>query len=339
MNAPAPAAPHIDADRWRLAWGLEACAREMSFGPQRRQLWRLSRRLLSGEALTDLLGPRSRVSPELKEMLASGLECGRLPQVLEEYVRTTREVRSIWRALWISLLYPALVAGVAALILGGFLALTVPTMRNIFEGFGVQLPGVTVLVLNLAELLFEYWPLLIAASALSAGCVVLILCDAWFPGRTLVTRLLQRLPVIGTAWRSAAAVEFCSRLSVLIEARMTLPRALQTLSRSLRDAPLRGISAGLARRLENGETVETLAVGVPGMLHTLAGAFRWAHDPDGFADGLRALATVFAAQARVRVDQIAFLVAPLSFVLVGLGGGILVLSYFLPLIKLLNDLM
>lgn len=325
----------LSAAQLPLAAGLRACAEEMSYGWQRRQFLRLSRQLEAGIPWQQVLQQAHGAAQGLAEILTAGMESGRITSVLEEYLRTQREVSSLWRTLMVGLLYPVFLLGLAGVVFSGFLVLTVPRMKTMFMDFGIELPGMTLLILGISDLLLVSWPFLLG---LLAAVALAIAFERYLPFRSLRIRLLQRLPLIGRVWRYAAAAEFCTRLSVLVEARMPLPKAMAVLAHSLRDPPLRQVSLRLARRLEEGETGESLALGVPGVLPELAGVFRWAHDAELFADGLRSQAVVFESQARIHADQFGFVVAPAISVIVGTGVMMTVVAMFTPLIRLLNAL-
>jgi general secretion pathway protein F len=317
-----------------LAIGLRLCAEELDRGEDRRRFRQLARQLEDGEPL-DVLANSPADSRGFAALVQAGAQSGRLGHVLEEYCRSTREIRRLWRTLFVSLLYPGLILLIAATVMSLFLILTVPQMRNIYGDFGVELPWLTRFVIWLGEALLAIWPLLFVMLLL---CAILVVFGAVLPGRRIRQRLFRILPLIGSAYRNASAAEFCSRLSVLIDARLPLPMALKLVATSLHDQVLGAVCARTAHRLEEGIPPRELALGIRGMPPTLAGSFRWADDGEMYANGLRSLGEVFAVQSRIRAEQFGFFVAPLTFGAIGFMACLLVLSYFTPLVKLLNTL-
>jgi type II secretory pathway component PulF len=318
-----------------IALGLRTCAEEIGAGADRRQFLRLARRLEDGQPLDSQVDKGSPRSRGFATLIRTGAQSGRLGHVLEEYCRSTREIRGLWRSLFISLLYPVAILFTGAVVFSLFLMLTMPRMRDMFSDFGIELPWFTVVVIQLGQLLWTIWPVLVFLFALWP---ILLLFGPVLPGRKSRQRLFRILPLIGSISRNAAAAEYCSRLSVLVEAKLPLPDAMRLVGISLRDQVLGGVCDRIARRLDEGIPPHEFARGVAGMPPALAGSFRWADDGDVFASGLRSLGEVFAVQARIRADQFGFLVAPFAFAAVGGLGGLVVLSYFTPLVKLLNDL-
>jgi type II secretory pathway component PulF len=321
--------------RLPLADGLRAAAEDAVSFRDRAAFRRLAERLDRGEPLEKALGRNGAMPGDLRELVREGVASGRLAPVLEEYLRSSRDARALWRSFYAGLLYPAVMISLALLVLLLFLWLTVPQFKAIFADFGVELPAITMLTITLADnILFGWLLLLMLVLAIPAGLVL----HRVIPGQAFRCRLIQAIPVIGKARRMAASAEFCSRLAVLIDCRVPLERAMRILSENLRDAHLREVADRLGRRLEQGADPADFANGVPGMMPMLSSAFRWSRDPELFADGLRSLSELFGAQARVRAGQVAFLVEPFAIVAIVMAAVFVLSAIFAPLIKLLNEL-
>ncbi len=330
---------HTDAPdstaRLSIVTGLRACAMETSSSQERRALFRLADQLQKGDSIEDVLDNDRFVSPYLREMVRAGIKHGKMGRVLEEYLSSSQESRSIWAELYASLAYPIIILTLTFFIMNGLLVVLVPGFKSIFMDFGVELPGITMLLISLSDILFEFWWIILFALA----CIpVLWLAHLHAPGRAVRDRLIQRIPIIGTALKMAASAEFCSRLALLVECQIPLHEAMYCLSKSLRDANLSEVSESLSYKLEKGNDVREISRGVPNMLPALSSLFRWARDPELFAEGLRASSQMFAAQARVRAEQFSVFVEPLTVIIIATGAGFVVTALFMPLIRLLNEL-
>ena len=136
----------------------------------------------------------------------------------------------------------------------------------------------------------------------------------------------------------AASSEFCSRMAVLIDCRLPLHEALSVTAATLRDPYLAEMTQRLARRAENGESVDSLAQSSPALHHQLANSFRWAKSSEAYADVLRSLAIIFGAQSRSVTSMIAMLMEPFAIAGIGVAVGLIVGALFAPMIQLLNEL-
>ncbi|SFI09760.1 type II secretion system F family protein [Planctomicrobium piriforme] len=315
--------------------GIRSAAEEMPWGQERTDLLQIAERLQHGSAPLHTATKMSARRTALAATLQSALESGRFAQVMEEYLRTSRNLRRLRWSFWLSLIYPFAMLILATIVLAVFLLLVSQQMKNILIGFGVELPALTVFMITVSDFLGAYW---VAGLCLLAGLAALPFCLHWLPGKEFRTRVLRSIPLVGSASKNAAAAEFCARLAVLIDARLPLPRALEMLSMSLRDALMRTASRHMAERVNAGTDAAIAAEEEQDLPPQLVSPFRWTQSPDAFADGLRVQSELFATQARLRADQLRFFIEPLTFLVVGCAGGLVIISFFMPLIKLLNDL-
>lgn len=314
-----------------LAAGLRACAEESTSFRDARDLRRLARLVEQGGSLDELVKTSPRRSRMLWTLVAAGASLGRLPQLLESYLVVTRRNRAVWRRFWLSLLYPVLVlwAGVSLLLLA--LLLVVPIFRDMFVDFAIELPLLTIGVIRLSDHLWATWPVYAAGSLTLAA---LAAASPWLP----VLAWWEWLPFVGAASKRAGAAEFCGLLSVLVDADAPLHSAVRHISSGLRNSRLGRSTRLLAQRLEQGTPPQEAADSVPGLPMEIKNAFRWAADRDQFTAVLRESARVLSAQARVSVLQMTFFVEPVCIVLLGTVAGLVMISLFLPLYKLLNYL-
>lgn len=318
-----------------LAIGLAACAEETSSRQDAQALRKLAQALSQGDSIESALNDGRTGSLYLRNLVQAGISTGNLPAILDEYIRSSQFSRLAWRNYLIALLYPLCLVGIAGVILAGFLVLIIPGFKEIFSDFGVELPAITLMLVHLSDVFVQLWPVAIVGAIV---IVLLFLFHRWLPFAALRTRIFYHVPLIGNAVQMAGAAEFCSRLAVLMECEIPLPEAMRALAPTLRDPHLKEVSSKLSHRFETGFTTEDVAEYGYGLGTQVAGLFRWGHRPQLFADGLRSSAEMFAAQVKVRLTQFGLITEPLAIIFVVLGAGFVVVSLFMPLIKLLNEL-
>lgn len=318
-----------------IAIGLRAAAEETSARNDRRGLLKLARAIESGGLHDPELIELSGQNDDLRAIVRAGIQSGRLPHLLEEYLTTNRQTRSLWQGFYLSLVYPFTLMAISAGVLAFFVIWTVPMFKGLFTDFGIQLPWLTLALIALSDFLVAFWlPGVLVFLALG----ILFFFRHALPFARWQSQLFQALPWVGTSQRMVACSEFCSRLAVLVECRLPLDEAMQIVSRSVHDAYYQHLAGQMARRIEAGESTSDLANFTPGIPQPLAHAFHWARDPKTFADGLRSLAMVFASQARLSSSQLIVIAEPIAIISVGVLSGTIVFAMFLPLVKLLNEL-
>ncbi|MEW4488588.1 type II secretion system F family protein [Thalassoglobus sp. JC818] len=327
--------PRKSLSPYSISVGLRAVAEEMPASSDRRALVRLSDRIRSGKSLDDLLEDNRDLPRDLAAVVSAGVQTGKLPQLLEEYLTCHQSLTSVWRSFYASLLYPFSMLLVSMILMLVFFGVVIPDFDAIFSDFGLELPGLTVMILGFAGFVSAFWPLL-AIGVILLGLFVVL--RKYLPFKALRAKVFHSLPLIGKAQEMAASSEFCSRMSILVDCRLPLEEALRVTSLSLKDQYLAKIARRLAKRVESGETCDELARTTTGIHHSLANSFRWAKDPETYSDGLKSLASVFASQSRGLTNQIAIIIEPLTIFGIGTFVGITVIALFMPLIRLLSDL-
>jgi len=320
-----------------LAPGLRALAEEVPSRRVRRALHALSERLEGGESLDTVLAQSpGLVPPPLRALLAAAVGSGNLGLLLDRYLILSRVNRDLKRRQWLSLAYPALLILASLGVVSFFLAWIIPDFGRIFEGFDVELPYMTVILLNVSRFLHEHGlsiglGMLLVGLLLFAGVPLLV-------GRGNLRRMVHVVPILGSMLQFSGLAGFCHFLALLLDGRVRLPDALRLSGAACGDASLNQQAAELARGVEEGLSLVDATFGLPSFPQSLMHVFRWQTRGDAFADILRANAEVYEARARTQSGMLAGIIEP--FVLVGVAvivGGT-VIALFMPLIKLLNDL-
>src|SRR5262245_47054587 len=177
-----------------LEGGLAAIAEEFPWGRMRSALRRVVGHLEHGADLESALSA-SGAPAYLAALVRSGKRSGRTAEILENYIAGSRSVSDMRQTLWMALAYP-LVLVVLTVPLGLFLIFRlIPQFASIFEGFQMQLPGVTWFVITVSEFLAARGGaiLLVLAGAFVAFCLIMRVAM----GPAGMRRLVTVVPVIG----------------------------------------------------------------------------------------------------------------------------------------------
>jgi type II secretory pathway component PulF len=321
-----------------LESGLRALAEEAPSWRLRRLLKRMSDELSSGRSAEEVLGKASRGLPAyLSGLIRAGLEAGQLGSFLEEYLVTWRERRVARMGLWLALVYPLALSIVVTLACGLLVTWIIPQFRAIFEMFGIALPSVTLAVLALGQVLSAGWVLPVVFGLLLLPLVLFPLLRL-LPGHAWRTRVMQRIPVIGTAVQMGAMSEFCSLLGLLISGRLPLAEALRLTAGTIDDANLGEGSRHLARHVECGGSLVDGVRGLPHFPRELESVFRWEARGTAFGELLRQAGVTFRYRSQMQAGLAAPILQPLLFLLLGLALGITVVALFAPLLMLMGAL-
>jgi len=324
--------------RLPLAPALMAMAEETYSPRTRRGLRRVAARLERGETLPQALESVDlRMSAALRLLSQQGTHFGRFDEVLHWTVEQTRRSSELRRQLWLALAYPFLLLSVAAVI-GAFLFLiVVPMFGKIFEDFGTELPVITRGVVMLARFGVDYWYMCLLVAVVLAAAVTFCSLFLWQGHWLMAQRWSGSIPLIGPLFRLAALSEFCHLLGVFVSSEMPLATSVLVAGESSEDEWLKQATRQLALDIDRGITAEQAAL-TCGFPASLVQVLRETSSSHNLADALHGLAEVYSARTEVNSRLTSTIIEPFVMVVVVVGLGVVVVSLFMPLIKLLNDL-
>lgn len=324
-----------------LSVGLRTLAEETARSSQERSrtLQSMSDRIDAGESLDTVMADASRSLPDwLAQMLHSGTESQTLTQSVQHYVRFTRLRNSLRGSAIAALAYPLILIVVSLAIFLGLFGWVVPQFTVILDDFGVELPGVTVLLVAIGRIcgvLLSHLGYVVVGLLFAVAAVVTLRMIA---GPATARRLLYEVPLIGRAVKLTALCEFCHLLAMLIENRVPMPRALSLVSSAMSDPCLSQCAADAARLVEQGESLSEIRARVPHMPVELLRIPGFDQPDESLPEALRTSSEIFAVQCTVSTRAMAGAATPVVIVVVGGLTVVTVVGLFMPLIKLLNDL-
>ena len=313
-----------------LEGALRRLCQEMRAGSLRTELQALEADLAKGTPMADALKPRRL--PELyKRMILVGVKSGNLPGALTMLSDYFQRQNSIWMRLKSMMVYPLIVMFVAFLISAmlAFIWTCVigPSMKDMFSGMGVRLPGATLFAFATLQAIWVF-PVVLGALFLLMTSIVFL------PG--LRGKFLWRLP----AFKEATVSRIAAALTLLLKNGVNLPDAV-----------------GLAGQLENSVAAagdlrrwrENLAAGTAKFSEVAAGnrmippLFVWvvAGAGEDLAAGFNRAAEIYHSRAIYRTEVALYSVLPVASLFLGaivLSQAFLVISMFLPFIAMITGL-
>lgn len=326
-----------------LEGAMRALAEEAGRGRTGRQLRNVCSRMESGEALGEILSDE-RLSRKLQcaPLLRLGLSPGPLAQILIHMVSTSRQSRLL-RAQGAAQIAWMLTLITTCVFLSLFLALyCVPQLHKMFEDFGVEVPGLTRVVLGFFGIIRSIFTpnLLNLGIVLVLSVVIIVGLVVYFmvvppPVRR---RVLVGIPFFGTLYRLTALSDLSLILAALVEQKIPLPEAVSAGGESCGDADLSESCRQAARELVRGTDILDAVRQVPHISAELNQLLRWASMGPGGASLLRGASKQFLSRARILTVVVPSLLEPWLFL--GTGGFcfVSIVALMLPMFKLLNDL-
>lgn len=259
---------------------------------------------------------------------------------IAELVPQVAGMRLVRHQIASRLLAPLLISGLLFCGLYVFSLIVLPSFGQIFEDFGVEMPWMT------AQLLSFGWVLQLMGVAglfaFAAAVAVVLSAMYLFVTRDSFQSYVQGIPFLGTAVRWAMQARVARVLSVLIRNHADVQNAIRiaTASSGVSDVERAGIrlSEALARPEDQWNPGRSLA-GLPLSLTIRLTDSRCTEETR--QETSQVFSGVAAALEAACSGQGAFIGLFVEMFVISFSGmllGLIVISLFMPLIKLLNDL-
>ena len=290
-----------------------------------------------GSSLADAMKKHPKVFDDLfTNMIAAGEAGGildtilkRLAQYIEKSVKLKSQVKS-------ALVYPAAVISIAALVVGVILWKVIPTFASLFAGLGAQLPLPTRIVIGLSNWLVRLLiPMVIGGIA---GGYFLMRYYETHRGRRVIDRLTLRMPIIGMILRKIAVARFCRTLSTLISSGVPILDGLEITARTSGNAIVEDAIMETRKSVEGGQSLaaplKQTDVFPPMVVQMIS-----VGEQTGALDTmLSKIADFYEDEVDTAVANLMVLMEPVLILFLGTVVGGIVISMYLPIFSLINQL-
>ncbi|MFN9039686.1 MAG: type II secretion system F family protein, partial [Planctomyces sp.] len=114
-----------------------------------------------GNTLSEAMAKQPKAFDNLYvNMVKAGEAGGALEVILQRLAEFKEKAQSLKRKIVGAMIYPAAVITVAVAIVSFIMIWIIPKFKEIFLGFGVELPGVTVFLIDISDWMLNYWYML-----------------------------------------------------------------------------------------------------------------------------------------------------------------------------------
>jgi type IV pilus assembly protein PilC len=291
----------------------------------------------AGAALADAMQKRPYAFDALYTNMVAAGEAGgildtilkRLSVFIEKQAKLISQVRS-------AMIYPAAVLTIAAVVVIVILVKVIPTFTVLFEGLNAELPFATRAVIWMSKKTIIALPFIVGA--VLGGAYLFRRYYQTTNGRLRVDATLLRMPLIGKIFRKVAVARFCRTLSTLLSSGVPILDGLDITAKTSGNAVIEGAIKQVRSRIERGETIAAplRASGVfPPMVSQMIGA----GESTGALDAMLAkIADFYEDEVDIAVAGLLTILEPALICVLGVIVGGIVISMYLPLFELINQL-
>ena len=285
-----------------------------------------------GMSLSDAFAKSGHFPPLYVTSLLAGERSGALESVLERYVNYQKLALAIRKKLLVSLIYPAVLVVLVAVLVVFLVTYVVPEFSQLYETMDAALPGSTQLLVALGQASRDHAvPLAGGFAALAGGGLWLLRSEA---ARSSIERLILRTPVIGKLWIRYQVAQLSRLLSTLLAGGIPLVRALETSSESMSSGLLRSTLSTVRDRVKEGQPLASSMLET-GIFPSLAiEMVRVGESTGSLSQMLTSVAQFFDEEVETKTAALLNLVEPAIMIFMGIFVAFVLISLYLPIFSL-----
>jgi general secretion pathway protein F len=213
----------------------------------------------SGGTLSDALEEQHVFTNMYTNMVRAGEMGGTLEITLVRLADYMSRAKELKDSVVSAMIYPIILFLLAGASLFVLLGKVVPSFKPMFEDAGVELPGVTRLVLNIAELVQNYWWVIILLFVAVIIAIKQKLKEKDF--RLAWDKKLLGLPLFGDLLTRIDIARFSRTLGTLVDSGVPLLSGLRIAKKVINNTLLHAIVSEASEKVKHGEP---LAAGLEG---------------------------------------------------------------------------
>ena len=266
-------------------------------------------------------------------LVAAGEAAGILDNLLDRLATYKEKIQAIKGKIKSALFYPLSIIVVAFIITAVIMIFVIPSFKELFEGFGADLPAPTLLVMAISDFFVDYWWAIFGGIGASLYTFFYI----WKRSATMqriMDRLALRLPIFGEVIRKATIARWSRTLSTMFAAGVPLVEALESVAGAAGNHVYYDATKKIQLEVSTGNSLVdamTQTNVFPSMVLQMVAIGEESGSLDSM---LSKIADFFEAEVDNAVEALSSLMEPLIMVVLGTLIGGMVIAMYLPIFKM-----
>ncbi len=288
----------------------------------------------SGNNLADSFRKHPRQFDELFcNLVEAGEQAGILEGLLHKIATYKEKTESIKAKVKKAMFYPTAIIVVAFIITAILLIFVVPQFEALFNGFGADLPALTLFVVRLSEFFQSYWYLIFGGIA-AAGFLFVNAHRKSKKVRNATDRLMLKLPIVGNILHKAAIARYARTLSTMFAAGVPLVESMTSVAGAAGNVVYSNAILRVRDEVAGGTNLNS-AMAHTGVFPNMVSQMVAIGEESGSLDAmLGKVADFYEEEVDNAVDSMTSLIEPIIMAFLGVVIGGLVIAMYLPIFKL-----
>ncbi|OQW40775.1 MAG: type II secretion system protein F [Proteobacteria bacterium SG_bin4] len=266
-------------------------------------------------------------------LVGAGEAAGILDSILDRLATYKEKIQAIKGKIKSALFYPISIIVVAFIITAVIMIFVIPAFKDLFEGFGADLPAPTLLVMTISDFFVDYWWAIFGI----VGGGVYGFMYAWkrsIPMQRIMDRFMLKLPIFGEVIRKATIARWSRTLSTMFAAGVPLVDSLDSVAGAAGNYIYYEATKNIQLEVSTGNSLMASMAGTnvfPSMVIQMVAIGEEAGSLDSM---LGKIADFYEAEVDDAVAALSSLMEPMIMVVLGTLIGGMVVAMYLPIFKM-----
>ena len=288
-----------------------------------------------GMALSNALSKHKNIFPDIYLSMVEAAEfSGNLAEILDRVSIYLEKSSALRKKVTSALYYPAIIILMAMGITGFLMVKVIPTFKSIFASLGGELPLPTKLLINFSDLLTKKG---------SAIILIGVVFGVFFAVKTYINTpkgkknfhgFILKLPIVGGLLRKMAIANFSRTFSTLVKSGVSIIKCLDIVGKTSGNKIIEEAVMKSKISIQEGQPIST-PLEKTGVFPTMVIKMISIGEKSGrLEEMLSKIAQFYEEQTDAMVAGLSSLIEPLVIAFLGIIVGGIVISLFLPIIKM-----
>jgi type II secretory pathway component PulF len=295
----------------------------------------LKQEVTEGRSLSDAMARQPRVFSDLYiNMVRAGEQSGSLVEVLRRMAHHFQQFAEVQAKLASALIYPAMVVCMGIGLVLFFMIVMMPQFTKIFDGFNIELPLPTRMLIGLSQFLSGYWWLL--GLLIIVALILFKRFQASEEGGQKLDEWKMKVPVFGKVVKLNLFGQFARTLGTLLQNGVPVLTALKITEQVLPNRLIKEAVAKTREAVTDGKTLAQPLAQSKLFPQLMVDLVRIGEETGDVPGALNNLADTYEGELAIALRLMTQLLEPVLIVVMGGIVAFLLLSIFLPLFRLIS---
>ncbi|MCF7908116.1 MAG: type II secretion system F family protein [Candidatus Omnitrophica bacterium] len=298
-------------------------------------IWAILREVKEGTSLSASLSGHKDVFPDIYLSMVEAAEAsGNLPEILDRVSFYLEKSSALRKKVISALYYPVIIVLMAIAITSFLIFKVIPTFKEIFSALGGVLPLPTRILISFSDLARKPTSILGLLIILGGGGMLFTRYIKTPKGKRNFHKFILRLPVFGNLARKLAIAKFSRTFSTLVRSGVPILKCLEIVAKTSGNVVIEEAVMESRTAIQEGQPI-SFPLEKTGVFPPMVTRMISVGEKSGrLEEMLSKIAQFYEEQTDAMVAGLSSLIEPIVIGFLGIVVGGIVVSLFLPIIKI-----